>query len=340
MGTLYSLVRPARLTAHWRLTVLGLVAAHQLRARHLSVRLDPILACNLRCAMCHYSDPAARARHRGQFTEAELSRIAALFFGRALQVVVGCGSEPTLHSSYIDVVRWAKGRHRVPWVGLTTNGQRLDSMQVDALQAGGLDEITLSVHGIRADTYERMMVGASHARLHEVLGILARARAGADSARPALRLNFVVNPDNLDELEVLFDEFGGYPVDTLQIRPMVDMGDTAYEVGDLLPHANRYAQLIRLIEARCRERGVRLLAPPTVGPPGRPATTGGFLVDCAVRYIGPQRVWQDDFNWRTESYEGYCARTGWHRRLLHAAVSRGEPESPTGCNSLGYDVIG
>ena len=49
MQMVYQLMRLNRALGGWRLKAAGVVAADLLRMRHLSVRIDPILACNVRC---------------------------------------------------------------------------------------------------------------------------------------------------------------------------------------------------------------------------------------------------------------------------------------------------
>ena len=39
-----------------RLKLAGVALAHASGLRHLVVRLDPVVACNLRCTMCHFKN--------------------------------------------------------------------------------------------------------------------------------------------------------------------------------------------------------------------------------------------------------------------------------------------
>src|SRR5690554_6460991 len=85
-----------------------------------------------------------------------------------------------------------------------------------------VNEIILSCHGVKKATYEEFMAGASYEKFHEVLGILKEVR-DAGRSLPKLRINYTANPDNLDELIDFFEVFGHYPVDILQVRPVMDV---------------------------------------------------------------------------------------------------------------------
>jgi hypothetical protein len=41
-------------------------------------------------------------------------------------------------------------------------------------------------------------------------------------------------------------------------------------------------------------------------------------VNCGV---SPELVWREDFDWRNETYEDYCRRVGWFRKLISAVIA-------------------
>src|SRR5450756_2824904 len=82
MKAIYFLLKMNRLISSLRIKIAGVLAADILKLRHLFVRIDPVLSCNLRCEMCYYSDKAVRQSKRGQFSTDEIARIGGLFFKR------------------------------------------------------------------------------------------------------------------------------------------------------------------------------------------------------------------------------------------------------------------
>ncbi len=102
---------------------------HSCRRRYIGVFLDPVLACNLRCRMCFFSDDTMRAGMTGTISEERLALIEHAFFHRALKLQIGCGAEPTLYPRLAEII--ARGKNAgVPYISLITNGQLIASGKV------------------------------------------------------------------------------------------------------------------------------------------------------------------------------------------------------------------
>jgi len=83
-------------------------------------------------------------------------------------------------------------RYPVPYVSLISNEQLLKKQNIKKLVMHGLDEITLSVHGVTKETYEQLMVNASYDRFIEMLGVLNEVKEQQNTEKPRLRLNYTV----------------------------------------------------------------------------------------------------------------------------------------------------
>ena len=213
--------------------------------RYTIVRLDPVSTCNLRCRMCYFSDPDWKsANAKGWLTEAELERIAEQFFSQALQVHFGATMEPTTFRNYPWLVKLAK-RYHVPFVGFTTNGQLLTRINFETMVAYGLDEITISTHGVRKNTYESFMKRASYDQHLQTLDDIKAVRLS--SKKPLLRVNYTVNSENIDELQDFFDVYGSYNLSTLQVRQVFDFGNTEYKEKDSKNFSRKYHEIIQNI---------------------------------------------------------------------------------------------
>jgi MoaA/NifB/PqqE/SkfB family radical SAM enzyme len=318
-----ALVRLNRSIRSNRLKFAAVLVAETLGLRYLMVRFDPATACNLRCGMCYFSDPAWFERFGGpRFAAPDIDRLARFFFPQTLQLFLGCAGEPTVYKNWPDLIRLAKS-FGVPFVSLTTNAQRLDRSASEQAIANGLDEVVVSAHGVRPDTYERLMRHASYERLHRNLTDLNAVRDRTGGGRPRIRINYTVNPDNLDELDEFFARFGAYRISALQIRPMIDFGDTAYRKQDLAPHLDRYRRVVGRIAKACHARGVTLFANRD-DPTYTAENPYAVVYDSAVlRYVGPLGVWRGDFDWRHETYRSYKRRTGFRRFLARRVVDGG-----------------
>lgn len=309
------------LIASNRVKFAAALAADLLGLRYTIVRFDPVVACNLRCGMCYFSDEAWYRDNVGsRFTPAQVQQVAETFFPEALQVYVGCGSEPTMWKGYPEIVGVAK-RQGVPFVSLVTNAQLLNRAAIEALVEHGLDEITISVHGTRQDTYETLMKGAKWQRLHENLALIGAVRQERNSALPKIRLNYTVNNDNAEQMADLMTVFGKYGIDTIQIRPIADLGNTAYQDKNLKPSLDLYEAGIRRLQKECAQAGTALLA--NLNDPLFERNNSQSVVyeHAVLRYVSPQRIWVEGYDPQQESYRTLKRRTRFRKRLLRWIVA-------------------
>ena len=248
---------------------------------------------------------------------------------RALSLSVGSAAEPTMHKGFVDVVRKGK-EHGVPVVSVTSNAQLLTREHLRDLARAGLDELTLSVHGVRAETYDRLMRKASHARFLHALEMVDEVRGEVHARTFALRLNYTVNPDNLDELPDFFAVYGRFNIGTIQVRPMVDYGNTEYKHKSILPHMPKYLAALKVIKEECKRRGIGLLYNEDDPTYSKDNELAPVFLEGVRRIVRPDMVWAKDYDWRRESYAAYAMRSGFRRRMLDYAIGRKliEPREP------------
>ena len=322
MQRIYQLIKLNRVVKNYRFKFFLIFLADYFGIRHLCLRLDPVNACNLRCSMCYYSDQSYAKKIRGHFNKEDIERISDLFFKKTLQLVIGCGSEPTLYKDYMGIVQKAV-EGGVPYVGLTTNGQLITEEHIDQMIRFGLSELTISVHGVREETYERFMVKASYEKLHRVLASLDRLKTRYGARHPDLRINYTVNRENLEELVDFFSVYGHFNIRTLQLRPMVDVGKTSYAYTELDKKSlDRYFEIVEKLRNECHDRGITCLA--TKSDPNFKSydKSTSYVLPAVLRTIHPNKVWMVDFNWRSETYREYCRRTKWRSILLQTVFGQ------------------
>lgn len=335
MNQIYRLIKLNRAIKSHRAKLVLLLLADIFRMRHLFVRFDPAIACNLQCLMCPFSDPAFRKGSKPRFTDQDIKRIASLFFPLTYQLVIGCGAEPTIYKNYPSILELAK-KYKVPFIGFTTNGQLLTKQSIQQIFNYSINEFTLSIHGVKKDTYERFMVNASFEKLLEVLKNSSELKQGARVATPAIRINYTVNPDNLEELETFFDVFGEYSIDILQIRPMVDLGNTQYVKHNLSQFFDKYQNIIDKLSDQCKKKNIVFLAN-KFDPDLTSDNPQSAIISFVLRYISPQCVWKDDFEWRYQTYSQFCRKIGW-RKLLFSSIFKDAQELNQMKVHLGYDI--
>jgi len=316
MDFIYKLIKLNRLIRNPQIKLLAVYMARRLSLRHLSLRVDPITTCNLKCRMCAVPNEANAPIRR--FSEDDRIRLGRMLFNKALQVVIGCGYEPTMHKHFMHYIKMARD-YRVPYVGLTSNAQLLDVPHIEQFMRFGLSEITISIHGLQKDTYQRFMVSASYEKLHEFLKNLDRAKTGNKTMLPSLRINFIINSENLDELPLFFKYFGKYGIKTLQIRPM--HGDF-YPEGRLNEKdCEKYQIYLKALSEECAKRNITLMA--HAGDLNFRQDNFAVIIYPEIFYhMNPNMVWRPDFAWRDETYESFCRRIKYNNYLISSVFSR------------------
>jgi hypothetical protein len=209
--------------------------------------------------MCFFSDAEKRAPMRGQkMTAEQINGMADTLLKRCLKMQIGCSAEPTLYAEIPALVKKAK-EYGVPYVSMTSNGQLLDEDSLTKAIEAGLDELTLSMHGMKKETYEYLMNGAKWERLKSLIGILKSIKINYPDFK--IRINYVVNDMNTLEIANFWHLLDGLKIDIIQFRPVQPLGDTDYSNFDLSKLKTEYNRLIKPILARCKEEGVTCIAP-------------------------------------------------------------------------------
>lgn len=323
--------------------LIGISGMHILGRRTIGIFLDPVLACNLRCRMCYFSDAAKRSTMKGIMTEEELDKVEKALFHRALKLQIGCGAEPTLYPRLAELVKRGR-RAGVPYISLTTNGQLFATGRVDLekLVQEGLNEITLSIHGTDKDTYEYLMPGAKFENLCTLINIIDKVKKKYPEF--VVRINFTVNSRNVDNLAN--DRFwkiwdGTVGPDIIQLRPVQDYGDTEWKDFDHTPLKEKYDATIGDVIRECKLRSITCIAP---SPEQIDAVNdiqdgvSSIIEDFSYCYVAPGSCYKEDFSLENDTYESYHKRkhTGW--KLFKSAFSHGSARSRNVSKKLNYDV--
>lgn len=304
-----------------RLKLLMLAAARICGMRYYGIFIDPVIACNLKCRMCYFSDPASRPAPQGIMTEAFIETLKASVMKKALKMQIGCGAEPTLYRNLPRLIKAGKDAG-IPHVEITTNGQLLSEESLSAAIDSGLDGITLSLHGTTPETYEYLMDGAKFDKLLNLIELLRKTKANHHSFK--LRINYTVNNLNKKELPGLWDLFDGVKIDVLQVRPIQKLGDTAYDDFIIENYDSFISDIINPVAEKCREHGTIHLLPSRKNIEHvnrKTSALTSILEDVSYCYISPQTCYRSDFNPTTETIKEYQHRNGIASQL-HKAIFR------------------
>ncbi len=329
---IYKLLQLNRKIKSHRIKFLALYLLHKFNQRYLAVNLDPVMACNLRCKMCYFTDADYVKTLKGQFKNEELEQVAKTIFKRALKLQIGCGTEPTLYKDLVNVVQLGKA-YKVPYISITTNANLLDEEKIEALLKSGLDEFTISLHGVHKESYENFMKKASYEKFHNAFKAFEKLKKEYNFK---VRINYTFNKDNFYELVDFFKHFNGESFDILQIRPIQKIGNTEYNDFDLDNIRDEYPQLIHDIRKKCKDNHITLLAPDAI-PKNQSANASSLIFDYTFCYVSPQKFWKEGFDWKDENFNSYSKKIGWSNQLF-SNIFKSEKELKSLSNRLNYEI--
>jgi len=340
---IYRIIRLYRRIKSPRLKLLGILAMHCLHRRYLNLAFDPVLACNLRCRMCYYSDPEVRKAMGGRFSESDIEAIARSLFHRVLKLQIGCGAEPTVYPRLAELVKLAH-EHGIPHISLTTNGNLLTREKLEALAANGLNELILSTHGMTKATYENLMQGAHFEAFLQVLHDFEALRK-EKYPQLQLRINYTFNEDNIDELPLMPEVLAEARPNVIQIRPIQNIGNSDYDNFSQQYAIDHYEQCILPVVRFCQQYGITCLYPEkdnlkAVNPDEDNGQHTNSLVELLpYLYFGPHEGWKERYNPYEETFEQYSRRTHRVRLMLrHLFGMAKETEVVEVTKALNYTI--
>lgn len=333
--TTYFLLKLNALIKNHRIKFFGLWGLHQLNRRYLSVNFDPVNACNLRCKMCYFTDENYVKKLKGVFPKEDLPLWANRILPRALKLQVGCGTEPTLYK-YLDTVFELAKQYKVPHISLTTNANLLEKDSLEQWVKNGLNEIIVSLHGVHREKYEFFMGKGDYDRFHQSLQWITELKTTYPNL--SLRINYTFNEDNFNELQDFFEVYGKYSIDTIQLRPIRKLGETAYHHFDLKQIYPQYLKVLTEFKAKAKQQNTSIIAPDSIERLENRKNTESLLFNYTYCYISPTAFWHDDFDWKNETYNAYCTRTGWGNKILRNVWKSRKQMQELQTENLNYDI--
>ena len=336
MSSIYNILRINAKIKNFRIKLFGIWLFHIFRKRYVGIFLDPVLACNFRCKMCYFSDEEKRRTYKGILQYEDIELIAEKLFHRALKLQIGCGAEPTVYKDWIKIVELGKQKN-IPCVSLTTNGNLLTKEQLMQSVEKGLNEITLSAHGLTRATYESMMVNGSYDLFLKLLNYISEVKMTYPGFK--LRVNYTVNKDNIDELSDIWEVLGD-KVDILQVRPVQKLGNTVYDDFDLDFFYKKYDAIIQPLIDECRKRNIVCIAPGKENLLALKDTKDKDVVieEATYCYVSAQGCWKDGFDYNKDSFESYSLKHKLGRKLFAGIFKRREGKDVNVSRKMNYDI--
>jgi radical SAM protein with 4Fe4S-binding SPASM domain len=131
--------------------------------------------------------------------------------------------EPLLQPLLIDMIEYAK-RKDIPRVYFTTNATLLDEHISEKLIKSGVDAITFSVDGGRAETFEKIRKGAKYSKVCSNIEAFSRIRRRLGKNTPTMIINTILMEETEKEMPLIFEKWGPI-VDKINILPVGKYGN-------------------------------------------------------------------------------------------------------------------
>jgi len=336
MRNVYQVLRTSSLIKSKRIRLLGIWLLHVMRQRYLGIFLDPVLACNFRCKMCYFSDEEGRKRFHGTFNIEDVELIAKALFHKALKLQMGCGAEPTIHKDLSKIIALGK-KYRIPYISLTTNGSLLNEEKILELAEAGLNELTLSTHGLKKETYEYLMTKGKYEHFIQLLKDVSKVKEQYPDFR--LRINYTVNNLNMDELSEIW-RIAGDSMDIFQVRPVQKIGETEYSDFDLTNLYENYDSVFSPIITECKKRNIICLIPDkkNIATLGNDEVSDSRFEHATYCYVSPRSCWRDDFDYMTDTFESYTKREKEGRQLFKNIFTKEKKQKVDVSRKLNYNI--
>lgn len=317
---IYSLLKLFTSIKSPRVRLFGLWVMNCIGRRYVGVFLDPVIACNLRCRMCYFSGSKGREMLKDRMSLYQVDKIADAVFSKALKLQIGCGGEPSLYKDLVYIIKKAK-EYKVPYISLTTNGNLLNKNDLQKMIEAGLNEITISLHGVRRETYEYFMQNAKYDLFLALLGSLKSLKEFYPDFK--IRVNYTINEDNLHDLKYFWSVFGDLNFDVLQLRPIQNIGDCAYENYSMDKLKDEFYIISDIVEA-CKKRNIVTLAPDKGNlecVDDIESEGNGVFEKITHCYVYPNGCNDGDFDYENETISQYHNRVGMWASVWRSILS-------------------
>jgi molybdenum cofactor biosynthesis enzyme MoaA len=286
--------------------------------------------------MCYFSDEERRKNYRGIFSFEDIELIAKALFERALKLQIGCGAEPSLHKDLIKIVALGK-QYKIPYISLTTNGNLLTKELISDAVEAGLNEITLSAHGLTKKTYEHLMTNGRFDLFRQTLQYIKEVKTQYPKFK--LRINYTINNDNLEELSQIWQIIGN-EIDILQMRPVQKIGNSEYTDFDITKIYDRYDAVLAPVADECRRRKILCLIP---AKENILALKSDEIQDNRIEratycYVSPKGCWHDDFNYKTDTFKSYAKTHHLGRKMLGSVFEKKKRQNVNVTHKLNYNI--
>ena len=211
--------------------------------------------------MCYYSVAAVRQAPEIEMSEAVASRIEREILPRTYHLFLSCATEPFMAKRFDTLYAMFMSK-LIPDSHMITNGTLLTEKRAELLVETQLAMLEVSVDGATKETYERIRRGAKFETVIKNIKLLQAIKRKHKSTKPAVMLNFVMQPDNIDELLDFIDLAAELQVDSVNLIHQILFAEDCFDNESLFDRKNSTNKVLQEARQHAAKLGVFLIAPP------------------------------------------------------------------------------
>ena len=234
----------------------------------VTLRLDIINKCNLRCVMCHYSDETIARRKARSFTPEEFAAFFDDIAPMVQDIMLSCGDEPLMSKHFTSILQVIASHPEPRDVGLCTNATLMNGKVRDAIIQYGVTYILLSMDGVTKGSLERIRVGANYERVVANIMALRDLKKATGTRYPRMVLDFVMMESNIHEAPTFVEmakQLGIAMVDFRHAVPSFYWNDENEKLSNHAAKFNYYRE--RILE-QGKKHNVEIYIPDTFATEG------------------------------------------------------------------------
>ena len=227
----------------------------------LTLRLDIINKCNLRCVMCAFSEEAVFKRPMRQLTLDEFKALFNDVGGHVREVVLSCGDEPLTSKYFGDIVRYLAAEHPRAAIIFCTNATLMRATIRKIIIENGVASLLLSIDAVSKQLFETIRAGARYQQVIGNILALRDLKAKCGTKYPRFTFNYVMMNQNIHEAPLfvrMAKMLGGEAVDFRHMVPST----THYDPNELLSaHPGKFNYYRQQIAAKAQACGIHYYLP-------------------------------------------------------------------------------
>lgn len=229
-----------------------------------TLQIEITKRCNLRCEMCKgIFESQELINSEDKKEKIDLSPVEFRYILKKVpdrsHINFTGGGEPFLHPQFKKILKIAKKADKK--IVMTSNGTLLNKELAKYLVDLNIDNITFSIDGATAETFEDIRKGADFEKVLQNMRRLIEIRKRKNSSYPQIRINFMGMRKNIEEFPRLVEMAGELGVSGVRILHPIPLDKEIEQ-----QHLHNYPALFNKIRTKAKELagkyGLNLILPP------------------------------------------------------------------------------